>query len=240
MNFDRSVYDDGLLRPPQPGEQTLLGADALRVLRIQDEFVAGFSALAHLGPAVTLFGSARLPQDHPDVVAAREVAYRLGKLGLAIISGGGPGIMEAANRGAKEAGSTSVAANIRLPFEKGPNPYQDISLSFRYFFVRKVMLVKYAQAFVIFPGGFGTLDELFEVLTLQQTRKIPTFPVVLYNRSFWTPLIEWLKHSVLAAGCISPEDLNLFTLVDTVDDAVEAVVTPLTQGGILPIRPAAS
>lgn len=228
--------DYGLLRPPKPEEENLLGADALRVLRIQNEFVAGFTALAKLGPAVTLFGSARLPQEHPDSVAAREVAYRLGKRGLAVITGGGPGIMEAANRGAKEAGSPSVAANITLPFETGPNPYQDVSLTFRYFFVRKVMLVKYAQAFVIFPGGFGTLDEVFEVLTLMQTRKIPRFPIVLYRKSFWGPLIDWVRDTVLAEGCISPEDLDRLKIVDTVEDAVRAVVDPLTREGILPIK----
>lgn len=239
MSIDTTTSDHGLLRPPELDEPTVLGADALRVLRIQNEFVAGFKALADLDPAVTLFGSARLPQDHPDSKAAYEVAYALAKEGLAIISGGGPGIMEAANRGAKEAGSTSVAANIELPYEQGPNPYQDISLTFRYFFVRKVMLVKYARAFVIFPGGFGTLDELFEVLTLLQTEKIPHFPIVLYGRDYWAGLVQWVKDSLLAEGCISPEDLDLFILVDTVEEAIAAVLKPLTAEGTLPHPPAA-
>lgn len=239
MAYELETDDQGFLRPPQIEEQHLLGADALRVLRIQQEFVTGFTELADLGPAVTLFGSARLPQDHPDSVAAYQVAHKLGEHGLAIISGGGPGIMEAANHGAKDAGTTSVAANIELPFESSPNPYQDISLTFRYFFVRKVMLVKYAQAFVIFPGGFGTLDEIFEVLTLVQTHKAPPIPIVLYGRSYWQGLLDWLKERVLEAGCISPEDLDLFTVVDTVDEAVDTVVSSLTSQGILPVPPVA-
>lgn len=239
MSIDSNPNDHGLLRPPELDEPTVLGADALRVLRIQNEFVTGFKALANLGPAVTLFGSARLAQDHPDSVAALKVAEALGQQGLAIISGGGPGIMEAANHGARKAGITSVAANIELPFEQAPNPYQDISLDFRYFFVRKVMLVKYAQAFVIFPGGVGTLDELFEVITLVQTEKLPAFPIVLYNKKYWDGLITWLRDTVLAEGCISPEDFDLFTVVDTVEDAVDAVIKPLTADGTLPHEPAA-
>lgn len=238
MAFDLNDNDRGLLRPPRLDEQTLSGADALRLLHIQEEFIAGFTELADLGPAVTLFGSARLPQDHPDSVAAYEVAYALGKAGLAVISGGGPGIMEAANRGAKEAGAMSVAANIQLPFESKPNPYQDISLTFRYFFIRKVMLVKYARAFVIFPGGFGTLDELFEVLTLIQTEKASPMPILLYRSSYWGGLITWIKEQLLKERCISPEDLELFRVVDSVDDAVEGVLKPLTADGTLPIPPA--
>lgn len=240
MEFELHGNDSGFLRPPEPEEKPLLtGADALRMIRIQEEFFTGFTKLADLGPAVTLFGSARLPQDHPDSVAAHQVAYRLGREGLAIISGGGPGIMEAANRGAKDAGSPSIAANIELPFESSPNPYQDISLTFRYFFVRKVMLVKYARAFVIFPGGFGTLDELFEVLTLIQTHKVPAMPIILFRSNYWDGLLTWVKERVLEAGCISEHDLDLFQVVDTVDEAVESVLAPLTADGTLPTKPAA-
>lgn len=237
--FELHDNDQALLQPPQPEEQTLQSADALRLVRIQEEFIAGFTRLTHLGPAVTLFGSARLPQDHPDAVAAYKVAYKLGKQGLAIITGGGPGIMEAANRGAKEAGAMSVAANIQLPFESSPNPYQDISLTFRYFFIRKVMLVKYARAFVIFPGGFGTLDELFEVLTLIQTEKANPMPVLLYRSSYWEGLVTWIKEQLLAERCISPEDLDLFRVVDSVEEAVEGIIEPLTADGTLPLPPAA-
>src|SRR5690625_4749769 len=151
--LDNNTNDHGLLRPPEADEGVVYGADAVRVLRIQNEFVTGFKALADLGPAVTMFGSARLPQDGPYTTAAYNIAKALAEEGFAIISGGGPGIMEAANRGAKGGGGLSIAANIEIPYEKGPNPYQDISLNFRYFFVRKVMLVKYARAFIIFPGG---------------------------------------------------------------------------------------
>ncbi len=240
MEFVRNDNDRGLLRPPERYEQAVLDADdALRLVRIQEEFLRGFRKLAGLGPAVTLFGSARLPQDHPDCVAAYEVAYRLGKEGLAIVTGGGPGIMEAANRGAKEAGTISVAANIQLPFESTPNPYQDISLTFRYFFIRKVMLVKYARAFIIFPGGFGTLDELFEVLTLIQTEKVSPMPILLYRSSYWQDLVKWINAQLLAERCISPKDLDLFRIVDSVDEAVEGVIQPLTADGTLPVPPAA-
>ncbi|NLN26643.1 MAG: TIGR00730 family Rossman fold protein [Firmicutes bacterium] len=240
MEFVRNDNDRGLLRPPERYEQAVLDADdALRLVRIQEEFLRGFRKLAGLGPAVTLFGSARLPQDHPDCVAAYEVAYRLGKEGLAIVTGGGPGIMEAANRGAKEAGTISVAANIQLPFESTPNPYQDISLTFRYFFIRKVMLVKYARAFIIFPGGFGTLDELFEVLTLIQTEKVSPMPILLYRSSYWQDLVKWINAQLLAERCISPKDLDLFRIVDSVDEAVEGVIQPLTAAGTLPVPPAA-
>jgi uncharacterized protein (TIGR00730 family) len=147
--------------------------------------------------------------------------------------------MEAANRGAKEAGTISVAANIQLPFESTPNPYQDISLTFRYFFIRKVMLVKYARAFIIFPGGFGTLDELFEVLTLIQTEKVSPMPILLYRSSYWQDLVKWINAQLLAERCISPKDLDLFRIVDSVDEAVEGVIQPLTADGTLPVPPAA-
>lgn len=225
MEFVRNDNDRGLLRPPERYEQAVLDADdALRLVRIQEEFLRGFRKLAGLGPAVTLFGSARLPQDHPDCVAAYEVAYRLGKEGLAIVTGGGPGIMEAANRGAKEAGTISVAANIQLPFESTPNPYQDISLTFRYFFIRKVMLVKYARAFIIFPGGFGTLDELFEALTLIQTGKIENFPVILFGSRFWAGLLDWVRSTLLVEAKVSAADLDLLVVTDSPTEVRDIIV----------------
>ncbi|MCU1281861.1 MAG: hypothetical protein JWM53_5407 [bacterium] len=189
--------------------------DPWRVLRIQGEFVRGFDALADVGPAVTVFGSARTPPGHAEYEAARETARLLGKSGFTIITGGGPGIMEAANRGAHEAGAPSVGLNIELPFEQKVNEFVDRSIEFRYFFVRKTMLVKYSQAFLIFPGGFGTLDELFEALVLIQTGKIADFPVVLYGRAYWAGLVEWLGTTMLAGGKIAPPDLELIPIVDS-------------------------
>lgn len=212
--------DRELLAPPSEAS-AFKRSDTWRVLRIQGEIVHGFESLADLGPAVTLFGSARLPQDHPHCVGARHTAKLLAEAGLSVITGGGPGVMEAANRGAKEGGGLSVACNISLPMEQGPNPYQDISLNFRYFFVRKLMLVKYAHAFVIFPGGYGTLDELFEVLTLVQTGKVVEFPVVLYGRTYWEGLVDWLHEQVLAAGCIRGDELRLFKVVDAPEEAAK-------------------
>jgi hypothetical protein len=197
------------------------------IFKIMAEFVDGYQSLARIGPCVSLFGSARTPEDHPHYEQARRIAYELSKAGLGIITGGGPGIMEAANRGAKEAGGKSVGLNINLPFEQTPNPYQDRdkTLMFDYFFVRKVMFMKYAQGFVVLPGGFGTMDELFEALTLVQTDKKARFPIVLVDKAFWTPLMDWI-HKVLLEEhkYISPEDLFLFQLVDTPEEAVEVVL----------------
>ncbi|HEY2744076.1 MAG TPA: TIGR00730 family Rossman fold protein [Polyangia bacterium] len=198
--------------------------DPWRVLRIQGEFVRGFDALADLGPAVTIFGSARTAPGSPEYEAARATACRLGKAGFTVITGGGPGIMEAANRGAREAGAPSVGLNIELPFEQKVNEFVDRSIDFRYFFVRKTMLVKYAQAFLIFPGGFGTLDELFEALVLIQTGKIAHFPVVLYGRSYWAGLVEWLRARMLADGKIAAADLDLIPVVDSPEEACRLVV----------------
>ena len=167
--------------------------DPWRVLRIQGEFVHGFNALAEVGAGVAVFGSARLAPDHPDCVAARELGRKLAEAGFAVITGGGPGIMAAANHGAREAGGQSIGLNIELPFEQAPNPYANLSINFRYFFIRKTMFVKYADGFAIFPGGFGTLDELFEALTLVQTRKINRFPIVLYGTAYWQGLLDWVK-----------------------------------------------
>ncbi|MBO9343270.1 MAG: TIGR00730 family Rossman fold protein, partial [Roseiflexus sp.] len=180
----RQTEDERLLARPRANTD-FLSTDTWRVLRIMGEFVDGFEMLADVGPAVTIFGSARAGVDDPMYQAAVDVARALGEAGFAIITGGGPGIMEAGNRGAREAGARSVGLNIELPFEQHLNPYVDTSVTFRYFFVRKMMLVKYAQAFVIFPGGFGTLDELFEALTLVQTGKVRNFPIILFNSAYW-------------------------------------------------------
>ncbi len=203
---------------------TFTATDPWRVLRIQGEFVRGFDALADLGPAVTIFGSARTPPGSSEYEAARATAHKLGKSGFTIITGGGPGIMEAANRGAREAGAPSVGLNIELPFEQKVNEFVDRSIDFRYFFVRKTMLVKYAQAFLIFPGGYGTLDELFEALVLIQTGKIAHFPVVLYGRTYWAGLVEWLRGRMLAEGKIAAADLDLIPVVDSPEEACRLVV----------------
>jgi uncharacterized protein (TIGR00730 family) len=174
----------------------------------------GFDALAHVGAAASFFGSARTPADHPQYALARETAREVGEAGLAIITGGGPGAMEAANRGAREAGALSIGLNIELPFEQGANPYCDIALEFHYFFARKIMFVRYASGFVVFPGGFGTLDELFEALTLIQTDKIHEFPVILCGSEYWSGLVEWVRERLLGEGKISAGDLDLLTLTD--------------------------
>jgi uncharacterized protein (TIGR00730 family) len=182
--------------------------DAQRVLRIQDELRSGFRTLSHIGKAVSIFGSSRTRRDHPSYQAAREMARTLGHAGYAIITGGGPGIMEAANRGAREAGVPSVGLGIDLPGEEGLNEFVDVELDFHYFFARKVMFVRYASGFVVFPGGFGTLDELFEAATLRQTEKIRYFPIVLVNTRFWRGLMDWLTDPVLEEGNISPSDVS--------------------------------
>jgi len=199
-------------------------SDPWRVMRITGEFVHGFDALADLGPAVTVFGSARTPANDPMYAAARELGGLLAAAGFATITGGGPGIMEAANRGAYEAGGVSVGANIELPFEQGMNHYINLPLNFRYFFVRKTMFVKYAEGFVCFPGGFGTLDELFESLTLIQTGKVGRFPVVLFGRSYWQGLLDWIRGSVLAEHKINLGDLDLLSVTDDVAEAARIMI----------------
>jgi uncharacterized protein (TIGR00730 family) len=194
--------------------------DAQRVLRIQDELRAGFKTLSHIGKAVSIFGSARTPRDHPRYQAAREMARTLGHAGYAIITGGGPGIMEAANRGARDAGVPSVGLGIDLPNEQGVNEYVDVELDFHYFFARKVMFVRYASGFVVYPGGFGTLDELFEAATLRQTQKIRYFPIVLMESEFWSGLTDWLRGTVLADGYISPPDVEALHVCDDPTTAV--------------------
>src|SRR5579875_710364 len=188
--------------------------DPWRVFRIMSEFVEGFDALSHIPPSVAIFGSARVKPDDPAYQAATETAKLLAEAGFGIITGGGPGIMEAANKGAQEGGSYSVGCNIELPFEQASNAYLDIALDFSYFFVRKTMFVKYSEAFIIFPGGYGTMDELFEALTLIQTKKVLHFPVILYNKRFWHGLLEWIRSSMLPMGTISPEDLSLLHVTD--------------------------
>lgn len=188
--------------------------DPWRVFRIMSEFVEGFDALAHIPPSVTIFGSARLKPEHPAYQAAVETATLLARSGFGIITGGGPGIMEAANKGAQEGESCSIGCNIELPFEQRPNAYLDISLDFSYFFVRKTMFIKYSNAFIIFPGGFGTMDELFEALTLIQTRKVSHFPVILYDSRFWGGMVNWIRETMLAEETVNEEDIALLYVSD--------------------------
>jgi uncharacterized protein (TIGR00730 family) len=211
-------------RMPVTLDEELIGAeaeavvstltDAARIERIQDEVEMGFRALAHVGAAASFFGSARTGPDDPEYALARETARLVGEAGMAIITGGGPGAMEAANRGAREAGTLSIGLNIELPFEQGLNRYVDLGLEFHYFFARKIMFVRYASGFVVFPGGFGTLDELFESLTLIQTGKVRNFPVILVGTDYWSDLVDWLRRRALGEGKISPADMDLITVTD--------------------------
>jgi len=227
----RQTQDEQLLRPPYRQPTPFTETDTWRVFRIMGEFVAGFDTLASLGPAVTIFGSARVKGDNAQYQAAVEVARLLGEAGFAVISGGGPGIMEAANKGAVEAGTESVGLNIELPFEQGMNGYVEIPIDFHYFFVRKTMFVKYAQGFVIFPGGFGTMDELFESLTLIQTGKIQNFPVILYDSTYWEGLLTWMRETMLAQGKISAEDLNLPVITDSPAEVRDIIVRSHEDSG---------
>jgi uncharacterized protein (TIGR00730 family) len=205
-------------------------ADPWRVLRILSEFVEGFDALNEVGPAVTVFGSARATSDDPYYAAGRALGAALARRGFAVITGGGPGIMEAVNRGCQEAGGLSVGCNIELPDEQELNEYVDLGVEFRYFFVRKNMFVKYARGFVIFPGGLGTLDELFESLTLAQTGKIEHFPIVLFGTEYWTGLLDWMRKVVLGRRAISPQDMDLMTLTDDPEEAAAMATRPLPVG----------
>ena len=218
--------------PPTTTDQRLLDergptdwvhTDPWRVLRIQSEFVEGFGALAELGPAVSVFGSARTRSEDAVYAMAEKVGAALVHAGYAVITGGGPGAMEAANKGARDAGGTSVGLGIELPFEQGLNRYVDLGVNFRYFFARKTMFVKYASGFIVLPGGFGTLDELFEAVTLVQTRKVTRFPIVLIGTSYWGGLLDWLRQTAAAAGTISPADIDLLHLTDDVEEAVQIV-----------------
>ena len=200
--------------------------DSWALFKIMGEFVEGYDRMAKIGPCVSIFGSARTPEQSETFALTTEIAKKLSEQGFGIITGGGPGIMKAANKGANEAKGISVGLNIKLPFEQHPNEYIDIdkSIYFDYFFVRKVMFVKYAQGFVVLPGGFGTLDELFEALTLIQTHKIQHFPIILVGTSFWSGLLGWIQNTLLAQKTISKEDLDLFKLVDTSDEVVETIL----------------
>lgn len=217
-----------MLRHEGPGDW--IHNDPWRVLRIQAEFVEGFEALASLGPAVSCFGSARTNPDDPYYQAAHSIGYALGKKDIAVITGGGPGIMEAANRGATEAGGVSVGLGIELPHEQGINQYVNLGMRFRYFFVRKTMFVKYSRGAIVFPGGFGTLDEAFELLTLVQTHKVSDTPVVLFGSAYWSGLLEWLTSTVLESGNISRVDPSLLCVTDDQDKAIEIATSALDLG----------
>ena len=228
-----STTDQRLLDTRGPSDW--VHTDPWRVLRIQSEFVEGFGALAELGPAVSVFGSARTPVDSPRYALGVAVGRALATAGYAVITGGGPGAMEAANRGALEAGGASVGLGIELPFEAGLNPYVDLGVNFRYFFARKTMFVKYAQGFIVLPGGFGTLDELFEALTLVQTQKVTSFPLVLLGSEYWGGLLSWLRDTLADHGMISKEDLGLLHVTDDVDEAVRIIIE--SDPRVAPKRP---
>lgn len=206
------------------GDSDWVHTDPWRVMRIQAEFVEGFGSLADTGSAVAVFGSARTPVDHPEYAAGEALGRRLVEEGFAVITGGGPGAMEAANKGASEAGGVSIGLGIELPFENGLNQWVDKGINFRYFFVRKTMFVKYAQGFVVLPGGFGTFDELFEALTLVQTEKVTSFPIILFGTGYWQGLVDWLRTSVLAGGKIGQADIDRLVVTDDVELAVKAMV----------------
>lgn len=236
---DRRTEDTELLRPRLADAQ-FQDTDTWRTLRIMGEFVEGFDALAKVGQAVSIFGSARIGRRNRYYGAARRLAAALSREGFAIITGGGPGIMEAANRGARDAGGVSIGCNIELPFEQGLNEYVDLGMEFRYFFVRKVMFVKYAEGFVIFPGGYGTLDELFEALTLIQTGKVEHFPVILFGSDYWDGMMRWIRDKPLYEEKISPGDIDLLTVTDSVEEACRVMTEHLRPraAGEPPGRPA--
>ncbi|UVI37585.1 TIGR00730 family Rossman fold protein [Brevibacterium spongiae] len=232
------VYNKGPLQlrgdqvPETTTDQRLLEAgsssdwvheDPWRVMRIQAEFVEGFGSLAEIGPAVSIFGSARLHAGTQAYADTREIARRLAESGNAVITGGGPGIMEAGNLGAVEGGGVSIGLGIELPFESGLNEHVELGVNFRYFFVRKTMFLKYSRGFVVMPGGFGTLDELFEAFTMVQTGKVTSFPIVLFGTAYWRGLVDWMRDTLLASGTISDKDFSLFTLTDDIDEVVTAI-----------------
>jgi uncharacterized protein (TIGR00730 family) len=229
------TQDEQLLETPRQDEFT--HTDTWRVFRIMGEFVEGFDDLATVTRGVAIFGSARTPPEDQFYAAAQETAALLAKAGFAVITGGGPGIMEAANRGAFEAAGLSIGCNIELPFEQRPNPYQTRTLTFKYFFVRKTMFVKYSNAFIIFPGGYGTLDEMFEALTLIQTRKIRNFPVVLFGSQFWGGMLKWMEEVMLKSKYIAADDLKLLYVTDSPSEVVDIVVR--SQDALRKMNPAA-
>ncbi len=222
QQVSESTTDQRLLDSGGRGEW--VHTDPWRVLRIQAEFVEGFGSLAELGPAISVFGSARTPRDSAEYALGVRLGAALAEADFAVMTGGGPGAMEAANRGATEAGGTSVGLGIELPFEQGLNQWVDIGINFRYFFARKTMFVKYAQGFIALPGGFGTFDEIFEAVTLVQTKKVTSFPIVLIGSSYWSGLRQWLRDVVLAEGMINPDDAELMYITDDVDEAVQIMV----------------
>jgi uncharacterized protein (TIGR00730 family) len=223
----RSIKDDFELLDASRQDPAFTMEDTWRVFRIMSEFVEGFEQLAAVGPAVSIFGSARMSGQDPYCEQARQTARLLAESGVAVITGGGPGIMEAANRGAREAGGQSIGLNIELPHEQEPNPYLSTMLEFHYFFVRKVMFLKYSVGFILFPGGFGTMDELFESLTLVQTQRNENFGVVLFGSQYWRGLVDWLGETMLARGCISADDLARFEITDEPAHAVDVIVERL-------------
>jgi uncharacterized protein (TIGR00730 family) len=215
---------------------SIKSSDSWRIFKIMSEFVNGYDKLTKIGPCVTVFGSARTKETSPYYKLAEEIAFKATQLGLGVITGGGPGIMEAANKGAKQGGGKSVGLNIDLEFEQHPNIYidNDKVVTFDYFFVRKVMLMKYSQGFIILPGGFGTFDELFEAITLIQTKKVAKYPIVLVGKSYWGGLIEWIKNAVLVEGNISATDMDLIKLVDSADEAVQFIADFYTNNSVKP------
>jgi uncharacterized protein (TIGR00730 family) len=227
---DLTTTDQRLLDSRGPSDW--VHTDPWRVLRIQAEFVEGFGALAELGPAIAVFGSARTRPDNPYYALGVELGAKLAGAGFAVITGGGPGAMEAANKGASDAGGVSVGLGIELPFEQGLNQWVDMGVNFRYFFARKTMFVKYSQGFAVLPGGLGTFDELFEALTLVQTQKVTSFPVVLIGRDYWSGLLDWIRETVLGHGNVSAKDLDLIQLTDDVDEVVSIMVRAREQHGM--------
>ena len=209
--------------PPPPISTRKLSRQSWKVFQIMAEFVEGYERLAEIHPSVSIFGSARFDAGHPSSQLTEEIALKLSNAGFSVVSGGGPGIMEAANKGAFEGKSPSIGLNIELPHEQNPNPYQDIALTFRHFFSRKVMFVKFATAYVVMPGGFGTLDEFIEILTLIQTRKTRRIPIILVDSSFWSGLLDWVRNALVKAGTISASDLDLIQIIDDPDEVVEAI-----------------
>lgn len=232
MNEQRRTEHPGL----KPVDDSHLARESWKIFQIMGEFVEGFQRLARIKPSVSIFGSARIPPEHPTYQLAEEIALQLSNAGFAVVSGGGPGIMEAANKGAFAGKSPSVGLNIVLPHEQVANPYQDVSLGFRHFFSRKVMFVKYASAYVVLPGGFGTLDELAEILTLVQTQKTRRIPIILVGSEFWQGLLDWFAQTLIPAGTISEQDLALYTLVDDPKDVIDAIFDYYEKGSLEPTR----
>lgn len=230
---------------PPPRDQTfqgrsvvpndsLLSRESWKVFQVMAEFVEGFERLAQIRPSVSIFGSARIPVNHRYYGLTEQIGYELSRAGFSVVTGGGPGLMEAANKGAYRGKAPSIGLNIQLPHEQSANPYQDLSLSFRHFFSRKVMFVKYASAYVIMPGGFGTLDEFFEILTLVQTKKSRSIPIILIDQSFWSPLVDWFKDHLVSLGMIAQDDIGLITLADTAQAVLDKIFDHYGERGFEP------